>query len=40
MHVSQPTNDDFAGIDDIGDKFYRNMDRIAGQIGSDNKPYF
>ena len=39
MRASQSIDDDLAGVDDIGDEFYRNMHRIARQIGADDKSH-
>src|SRR6266849_7049208 len=40
MVASQAIDDDLAGMDDLGNEFYRHVDRIARQIGADDKPYF
>src|SRR5262252_7305108 len=38
MRVSPAIDQYLAGIDDVGDKFYRNVDRVARQIGADDEP--
>jgi hypothetical protein len=38
MVASQAINDDLAGMDDLGNEFDRNVDRVARQIGADNEP--
>src|SRR5712664_3455305 len=40
MVASQAIDDDLAGMDDLGNEFYRHVDGIARQIGADDKPYF
>jgi hypothetical protein len=39
MRVSQTIDQYFARIDDVRDELYRNMHRIACQIGADDEPH-